>query len=227
MCFSQAREAGRLLRAEGIEVDLCMTSYLRRAIRSACLVLSVLNQAWVPMEKNPLLNEQHPGVLSGLNKVDVAKEHGVEAVMKWRRSHDFAPPPLPLDGLRQICVSDTRYRDIEVPRTECLLDCKARVDRVWDETIAPALLEGALTHPFPPYVTPHFPYISQAFFFQVSELVQSILRKAGSNNAEALVQARVPHLRGFGVLAPAADGDDGDDGDDGVVVDVVFSQARP
>ena len=83
------------------------------------------------------------------------------------------------------------------------------------------------THPFPPYVTPHFPYISQAFFFQVSELVQSILRKAGSNNAEALVQARVPHLRGFGVLAPAADGDDGDDGDDGVVVDVVFSQARP
>ena len=59
---------------------------------------------------------------------------------------------------------------------------------------------------------------------QVSELVQSILRKAGSNNAEALVQARVPHLRGFGVLAPAADGDDGDDG---VVVDVVFSQARP
>ena len=119
------------------------------------------------MEKNPLLNEQHPGVLSGLNKVDVAKEHGVEAVMKWRRSHDFAPPPLPLDGLRQICVSDTRYRDIEVPRTECLLDCKARVDRVWDETIAPALLEGALTHPFPPYVTPHFPYISQAFTFEV------------------------------------------------------------
>lgn len=79
-----------------------------------------------------------------------------------------------------------------------------------------------------------------AIWAQVNELVQSILRKAGSNNAEALVQARVPHLRGFGVLAPTAeaakaaaaaeavgdtDGAVSIDADGAITVDVVFSQS--
>ena len=44
----EAREAGRALAAEGIEVDECHTSFLRRAVRSACLMLSTLGQCWVP-----------------------------------------------------------------------------------------------------------------------------------------------------------------------------------
>ena len=44
--ISDAREAGKLLAAEGLEVDEVHTSLMRRAIRSAVLMLSTLNQCW-------------------------------------------------------------------------------------------------------------------------------------------------------------------------------------
>eukprot|EP00965_Chrysotila_dentata_P086852 2866301-Pleurochrysis_carterae.AAC.2 len=31
-------------------------------------------------------------------------------VMQWRRSFDYAPPPLPAKGLREVCLNDVRYR---------------------------------------------------------------------------------------------------------------------
>ena len=51
------------------------TSLLRRAIRTACLVLSATNQCWLPMVKDSRLNEQHPGALTGYNKLELAKAH--------------------------------------------------------------------------------------------------------------------------------------------------------
>ena len=45
-----------------------------------------------------------------------------------------------------------------------------------------------------------------AIWAQVRELVDSILRKSGDGNARALSLARIPHLRGFGRLAPSNDG---------------------
>ena len=44
--ISDAREAGKLLAAEGLEVDEVHTSLMRRAVRSAVLMLSTLNQCW-------------------------------------------------------------------------------------------------------------------------------------------------------------------------------------
>ena len=56
--ITEAREAGRLLAADGQQHDLVCTSTLRRAIRTACLVLSGTNQCWVPLLKDVRLNEQ-------------------------------------------------------------------------------------------------------------------------------------------------------------------------
>ena len=53
--IAEAREAGRLLAAEGLLVDEVHTSFMRRAIRSAVLMLSTLNQCWVPVHKDPRL----------------------------------------------------------------------------------------------------------------------------------------------------------------------------
>ena len=54
-----------------------------------------------------------------------------------------------------------------------------------------------------------------AIWAQVRELVDSILRKSGDGNARALSLARIPHLRGFGRLAPSDDGK--------IAVDVEFT----
>jgi hypothetical protein len=56
---------------------------------------------------------------------------------------------------------------------------------------------------------------------QVRELIDSILMKAGSNNARALAQSRVPHLRGIASLAPPGAEDGSEDGS--VLVDVCFT----
>jgi len=46
-----------------------------------------------------------------------------------------------------------------------------------------------------------------AIWSQVRELIDSILMKAGSNNAKALTLGRVPHLRGTASFAPQSAGD--------------------
>ena len=59
--ITEARAAGRLLAADGQQHDLVVTSMLRRAIRTSCLVLSGTDQCWLPMTKDPRLNEQCVG----------------------------------------------------------------------------------------------------------------------------------------------------------------------
>ena len=108
--ITEAREAGRLLAAEGLDLNECYCSSLRRAIRTSCLSLSGMDQCWVPLHKDARLNEQHSGFLTGNNKRALAEEHGVEQVMAWRRKYDEAPPPLPMDSpLQQMMVKDERY----------------------------------------------------------------------------------------------------------------------
>jgi 2,3-bisphosphoglycerate-dependent phosphoglycerate mutase len=145
----EAREGGVLLREEGLEISECWTSCLRRSIRTSCLLLSSIDQCYVPMHKTVLLNEQHCGALMGLNKRELAKEHGVEQVMRWRRDYDCKPPDLPLESpLHESIASDPRYnpadpaRRVEVPRAESFREVCTRVQRLWDESLAPSLRRG-------------------------------------------------------------------------------------
>ena len=141
--ITEARNAGRLLLGAGLQHDLVCTSGLRRAVRTACLCLSESDQCWVPMVKDVRLNEQHSGMLTGHNKRELADKHGVDQVMKWRRTYDCPPPPLLQDDSfqRAICT-DERYRGLDVPATESLMLTEARVQEVWNDTIRPALVEG-------------------------------------------------------------------------------------
>ena len=117
--ITEAREAGRLLAAEGLDLDECYCSSLRRAIRTSCLALSGMDQCWVPLHKDARLNEQHSGFLTGNNKRALAEEHGVEQVMAWRRKYDEPPPPMPNDSpLQQMMVKDERYAVRRAPDTD-------------------------------------------------------------------------------------------------------------
>ena len=89
---SEAREAGRKLKAQGIKFDVAFTSALKRAQRTLDLMLGELGQTSIPVFKDQALNERDYGDLVGLNKDDARKKWGEEQVHIWRRSYDIAPP---------------------------------------------------------------------------------------------------------------------------------------
>jgi 2,3-bisphosphoglycerate-dependent phosphoglycerate mutase len=140
----QAKNAGKLLKAEGYEFDVAYTSVLKRAIRTLFLALDEMDATWLPVVKSWRLNERHYGGLQGLNKADMAKQYGDDQVLIWRRSYDTPPPELEATDPRSE-RGDPRYAKLDpaqVPLTECLKDTVERVMPFWNESMAPAIKAG-------------------------------------------------------------------------------------
>ncbi|MFC7500331.1 2,3-diphosphoglycerate-dependent phosphoglycerate mutase [Enterovirga sp. GCM10030262] len=137
----EAREAGELMAARGLDFDLCFTSLQTRAIKTLNIALEAMGRLWLPIEKDWRLNERHYGGLTGLNKKEMMAKVGEEQVHIWRRSFDIPPPAMEPDSAFDL-AHDRRYADIDVPRTESLKDTIARVLPYWEERIAPALRKG-------------------------------------------------------------------------------------
>ena len=89
---TEAKEAGRKLKAKGLTFDVAYTSVLQRAQHTLDLILTELGQTGLKTYKNLALNERDYGDLSGLNKDDARKKWGEEQVHVWRRSYDVPPP---------------------------------------------------------------------------------------------------------------------------------------
>jgi 2,3-bisphosphoglycerate-dependent phosphoglycerate mutase len=138
---AEARAAGELMAAKGLDFDRTFTSLQTRAIKTLDLALEAMGRLWLPVEKHWRLNERHYGGLTGLNKAETAAKHGDEQVKIWRRSFDV-PPPVQEAGSEFDLSADRRYAGIPVPATESLKDTIARVLPYWDERIAPALKNG-------------------------------------------------------------------------------------
>ena len=66
--------AGKLLKENGFEFDICYTSYLKRAINTLNLALAQMDRLWLDVVKSWKLNERHYGDLQGKNKVEMAKK---------------------------------------------------------------------------------------------------------------------------------------------------------
>jgi 2,3-bisphosphoglycerate-dependent phosphoglycerate mutase len=140
----EAREAARLIAAQGMVFDVAFTSVLKRAIRTCWIVLDGLDLLWIPMERDWRLNERHYGALQGLNKAETAAKHGDEQTLIWRRSYDIPPPALEKDDPRHPS-HDPRYASLspsELPSTESLEDTVTRFLPYWTGTIAPAIRAG-------------------------------------------------------------------------------------
>src|SRR2546430_2623216 len=90
--ITEAKEAGRKLKAQGLSFDLAFTSDLTRAQHTLKLMLAEIGQTGLPTKKNLALNERDYGDLSGLNKDDARKKWGEDQVLVWRRSYDVPPP---------------------------------------------------------------------------------------------------------------------------------------
>ena len=89
---TEARNAGRALKAEGITFTIAFTSELMRAQKTCALLLEEQGQSDLQTIRNVALNERDYGDLSGLNKDNAREKWGEEQVHIWRRSFDTPPP---------------------------------------------------------------------------------------------------------------------------------------
>ncbi len=140
----EAVEAGDILKKEGYVFDLAYSSMLRRANKTLNTVLDQMDRLWIPVKKTWRLNERHYGALQGLDKAETLAKYGEDLFKQWRRSYDVPPPALEKSS-DMYPAKDPRYADIpadEVPATECLKDCVARVLPYWQVEIAPQILSG-------------------------------------------------------------------------------------
>ena len=113
----EAKDAGVKLRS--FTFDRAFTSVLARANETLRLVLDIIGQTAIPIEKDKALNERMYGELQGLNKDETVKKYGEAQVKIWRRSYDVRPPG-----------------------GESLKDTAERVLPYYEQTIKPYVLKG-------------------------------------------------------------------------------------
>lgn len=112
----EARQGGEKIK--GIKFDKAYTSVLVRAIETLDIILKVIGQESIPVEKDQALNERHYGDLQGLNKAEMAMKFGAQQVHIWRRSYDVAPP-------NGESLKDTAERTIPYFKKKIVPDLKA------------------------------------------------------------------------------------------------------
>ena len=140
----EALAAGRTLGKEGYRFDVVYTSVLKRAIKTAWILLEQIDLMWIPIVHSWRLNERHYGVLQGLDKNDTVQKYGMEQVHLWRRGYAVRPGALTREDPRYP-GKDPRYADLrpgDIPLTESLKDTVTRFIPFWQDTIAPAATGG-------------------------------------------------------------------------------------
>ncbi|HAB62218.1 MAG TPA: 2,3-diphosphoglycerate-dependent phosphoglycerate mutase [Lachnospiraceae bacterium] len=141
---TEAKEAGRTLKENGFDFDVCYTSYLKRAIHTLNFALDMMDRTWLPVIKTWKLNERHYGALQGLNKEETANKYGEEQVKIWRRSYDVAPPLLEEADERNPRIQEQYRQEPKelLPLGESLEDTIARVVPYYEEYIAKDMKAG-------------------------------------------------------------------------------------
>jgi 2,3-bisphosphoglycerate-dependent phosphoglycerate mutase len=142
---AEARRGGQLMAEHGVLPGVVHTSLQRRAIRTAQLALDTADRLWIPVRRSWRLNERHYGALQGKDKAQTLAEFGEDQFMRWRRSYDTPPPPLPVDD-EFSQFHDPQYAALPPearPLTECLADVVARMLPYWYDAIVPDLQDGA------------------------------------------------------------------------------------
>ena len=141
---AEAERAGRLLQHAGYRFDRCCTSVLRRATRTAAIVLRTMGLEHIPVEPTWRLNERHCGALEGMGPLRAVLRFGLLPVLRCRRQFAVRPPALTPDDPR-FPGRDRRYASLrpdELPLTESLADTLARLRPYWEQHLAPALQCG-------------------------------------------------------------------------------------
>jgi 2,3-bisphosphoglycerate-dependent phosphoglycerate mutase len=139
--IKEAHEAGKRIKASGIEIKQAYSSVLKRAIKTLWIIQEELDSFWLPVTRSWRLNERHYGGLQGLNKRETEAKFGPEQVKLWRRSWDV-PPPATSEEDRSKLAAEPKYRALKkewIPSCESLKDTSARVAPFLEEELFPML----------------------------------------------------------------------------------------
>ena len=124
----EAKKSGELLNKFNIKIDICYTSYLKRAVETLTIILKSINLS-IKFNSAWELNERHYGSLTGLNKEETKNEIGEEQFKKYRRSWDVAPPLMAKDSsyLSKFSPLNNKIPKDKIPLTESLKSTYERV----------------------------------------------------------------------------------------------------
>tara|TARA_R110000744_G_scaffold63648_1_gene130917 strand:- start:131 stop:796 length:666 start_codon:yes stop_codon:yes gene_type:complete len=139
----EAENAGKILKRNSIEIDVCFSSYLKRAIRTVCVLLETAEQMHVDTRYHWKLNERHYGDWQGKNKEEVLNKIGVDYFLSVLRGYDTPPPSLSEEDERNPKF-DPNYKHVNpslLPLGEWLKDTSKRVVNYFFEAIAAQLAQ--------------------------------------------------------------------------------------
>ena len=130
----EAEKSGKLIQNLNINIDAIFTSYLKRAINTAEIVMEVLGKK-IEYTKAWELNERHYGALTGLDKTETKKKLGEEQFKKYRRSWDIPPPSLDKNS-EYSSHNDPLYKNLKnIPDKESLKNTYERVVPYFEKNI--------------------------------------------------------------------------------------------
>jgi len=142
--IAEAKAAARLFREQGLYPDICFTSWLKRAIHTADIVLRTMEWEQIDSIRSWKLNERHYGDWQQQNKDSVKTKVGEEAFLAVRRGYNTPPPPLRPDDPRAP-IHEEKYRGIDpalLPRSESLKETRQRTLNYYYGHIVPQLARG-------------------------------------------------------------------------------------
>lgn len=142
--IEEAKIAGEIIKDHSVKIDICFSSYLKRAIKTASIIMETADIMHIDFIKSWKLNERNYGAWQGRNKDEVRSEVGEDLFWKVRRGYSDAAPALSLNDKRYPKF-DYKYQSLnssDLPVTESLKDTKQRAVQYYFETIVPQLVNG-------------------------------------------------------------------------------------
>ncbi len=127
--IEEAKKAGGIIKRNTLEIDICFSSYPKRAIRTAWILLETAEQMHVDTRYHWKLNERHYDNWQGKNKQEVLNEIEEDHFLSVRRGYDTPPPGLSEEDERNPKF-DLNYRNVNpsvLPLGESLKDISKRV----------------------------------------------------------------------------------------------------
>jgi 2,3-bisphosphoglycerate-dependent phosphoglycerate mutase len=142
--IKEAKMAGKGIKDHNIVIDICFSSYLKRAIRTGSIILETAHMMHIDFVKSWKLNERNYGAWQGRNKAEIKQEVGAALFSKIRRGYSTPPPRFSINDKRHPRF-EKKYRDVDpysLPTGESLEDTKKRAVQYYFEAIVPELVKN-------------------------------------------------------------------------------------
>lgn len=142
--IDEAKNAAELLKKNEITFDICFSSYLKRAIKTAWIILENTGMMYIDCHYSWKLNERHYGQWQEKDKAEIKSRLSEEDYEAVHRGNDVAPPALDA-GDKRHPKFDPKYQWVApelLPAAESLSDTEKRVINYFYEKIVPYLMQN-------------------------------------------------------------------------------------